>query len=204
MNELKPQERRQQRTRDLILKTALELVKEQGIDKWSLREIARRIDYSPSGLYEYFDSKDDILYTLWEQIGTRFRNYLESVSQDLPPKEYLLQLSLAYVRFARDYPDYFMIGFSLVRSPVASFESLNELDPEPTFMILVHGVQRAIAAGLLHTEEAYGAAEISYSIWSLVHGMSMLQITYLADFEMDYESIDRKSLTSLLEGLKGR
>ena len=78
MSELKPQERRQQSTRDLILKTALELVKEQGIDKWSLREIARRIDYSPSGLYEYFDSKDDILYTLWGQIGERFRAYLES------------------------------------------------------------------------------------------------------------------------------
>jgi AcrR family transcriptional regulator len=203
MSELKPQERRQQRTRDLILKTALELVKEQGIDKWSLREIARRIDYSPSGLYEYFDSKDDILYTLWGQIGERFRAYLESVSQDLPPEEYLLQLGLAYVRFARDYPDYFMIWFSMVRSPVASFESLDNLDPEPSFMILVHGVQRAIDAGLLHTEEAYGATEISYCIWSLVHGMSMLQVTYLADFEMDFTYIDRKSLISLLEGLSG-
>ncbi|MBN2501761.1 MAG: TetR/AcrR family transcriptional regulator [Anaerolineales bacterium] len=201
MNDLTPQERRQQRTHQMILDTALELIKEQGIDKWSLRELARRIDYSPSGLYEYFDSKDDILNTLWQDIGSKFRTYLQSVSLDLPPEDYLLELGMAYVRFARDYPNYFIVGFSMVRSEMLSFEEARQQDPEPSFMILVRGVEKAIEAGVIRVEAGFDVFEISYTVWALVHGMGMLQATYLADFTVDFKEIDRAGLRSLLRGL---
>jgi len=58
---------RQADTRKAILQTALELIAEKGLDKLSLREIARRVGYSPAGLYEYFDSKEGILLTLAEE-----------------------------------------------------------------------------------------------------------------------------------------
>ena len=56
-----PRERRYARTRQEILDAAMELVQEKGPDKLSMRELARRVDYSPAGLYEYYENKDEII-----------------------------------------------------------------------------------------------------------------------------------------------
>ena len=57
---MQKKELRHQRIRDQILRAARELLLENGHDNFSLRGIARRVQYSPAALYEYFDNKDEI------------------------------------------------------------------------------------------------------------------------------------------------
>ncbi len=47
-----------------ILNAARELFIERGIEATTLREIAKRIGYSPTALYLHFKDKDDILRAL--------------------------------------------------------------------------------------------------------------------------------------------
>ena len=97
----KPRERRQERTRQAIINSALHLIREKGPNELSLREVARRIDYSPAGLYEYFDSKEDLVQAVCSEAEGRLRDALQSVDPTLETVEYLVELGLAYIRFAR-------------------------------------------------------------------------------------------------------
>jgi AcrR family transcriptional regulator len=39
----------------------LEIIREEGPDALSMRNLAERIDYSAAGIYEYFSSKEEII-----------------------------------------------------------------------------------------------------------------------------------------------
>lgn len=199
MTELSPRERRQARTRQEILDTAFEILNESGPEGLSLREIARRVDYSPAGLYEYFDSKDAIVAALCIEADRRLLSYLKSVPTTLPPDEYLVELGLAYVRYARNNRDHFLLRATriLPEMPQVPFA---DIDPGETFGILLKGVQAAIDAGIVHTREDFGLIEIAYSLWALGHGLATLQLTNLSNVVFDYEHADRVALQTFIQG----
>jgi AcrR family transcriptional regulator len=199
MTELSPRERRQVRTRQEILDTALEILNESGAEGLSLREIARRVDYSPAGLYEYFDSKDAIVAALCIEADRRLLSYLKSVPTTLPPDEYLVELGLAYVRYARNNRDHFLLRATRI-IPDMPQVAFADIDPGETFGILLKGVQAAIDADIVHTQEDFGLIEIAYSLWALGHGLATLQLTNLSNVAFDYEHADRVALETFIQG----
>ena len=61
------QGRRRTRNRQAILDAALALIEVSGIDGWSMRELAERVDYTPGALYRYFDGKAALLAALTDE-----------------------------------------------------------------------------------------------------------------------------------------
>ncbi len=51
-------ERERDERRELILNAANEIIKTEGIDNLSIRKIANKIEYSPTIIYYYFNSKE--------------------------------------------------------------------------------------------------------------------------------------------------
>jgi AcrR family transcriptional regulator len=200
MTELSPRERRHARTRQEILDAALALLNEVGPDKLSLREIARRVDYSPAGLYEYFSNKDEIIDAVCAEGERRLQAYLRAVPTDMPVGEYLVELGLAYIRFARENSDHFLLTASRL---------IPEMDPMPyedlemgqTYYILLDAIKRGIAAGIIRTRPGYGLHEIAYSLYAFGQGMAILQITNLKNVLFDYETADRAAMEAFLRGL---
>ena len=72
-----PREKRRARTREAILEAAMQVVRQKGVEALSIREIVGRIDYSPSGLYEYFSSKEEIIQELVDEGFARLTARLE-------------------------------------------------------------------------------------------------------------------------------
>jgi AcrR family transcriptional regulator len=200
MTKMTPRERRHARTRQEILETALEILNESGPDGLSLREIARRVDYSPAGLYEYFDSKDAIVEALCFEAERRLWSYLNSVPTTLPADEYLVELGLAYIRYARNNRDHFLLRATRLIPDNLPPVPFGEIDPGETFGILLKGVQAVINAGIIHTREGYGLTEIAYSMWALGHGLATLQLTNLSNVEFDYERADRAAIETFIKG----
>src|SRR5512133_2651980 len=64
-------------TRQRILDVALELFNEQGYDKTSLREIAKRLGVTKAALYYHFERKEDILLELHLRLHALGRVQLE-------------------------------------------------------------------------------------------------------------------------------
>lgn len=188
-----PRERRYQKTREAILETARALVIENGPHGVSLREIARRIDYSPAGLYEYFDNKDDILCALSEQGFARFADYLKQVPTELPPMERLAQMGVAYLNFATDNPDEFLLIFAMLPNGPESFEHL-AADESSAFIILLEAVNEAIAAEALYLPAEHTAPEFGYILWAQVHGMAMLKQTLFRNAEAEMDHVNRRMI----------
>ena len=82
---MQKKELRHQRIRGQILQAAKELLLENGHDNFSLRGIARRVQYSPAALYEYFDNKDHIIDELCLQTETEFAQNGSFLDQRAPP-----------------------------------------------------------------------------------------------------------------------
>ena len=198
MTKLTPRERRQQKTRRAILQAAREIISEKGLDGLSLREIAHRTDYSPAGLYEYFNSKDEIITAVCVEGFERFSAYLNRVPTDLPPSERLMELGLAYLDFAKNNPEHFLFIFTTLPNEVP-FTDLIEGDTP-------YDVLRQAAQDFIQTEDVglpseYTVDDLAYILWSQVHGMAMLQRTVFCDFERDFDPIHRWALEVLGKGL---
>lgn len=199
MAKLTTRERRQARTRDEILSAALDIIREQGPDQLTLRALARRVDYSPAGLYEYFDSKDDIITAVCEEGSRRLLDLMRAVPVDLPPADYLVELGLAYVTFARRNVEHFLLMFTQVEdSDEIAYEALAF---DETYRMLLDAVQMSLDAGAIHTADNYGRDQIAYGLWGLAHGLAMLQVSSLRHVAYDFAAADRSVLESHLRGL---
>jgi AcrR family transcriptional regulator len=200
MSKLTPRQRRRQKTRQAILETAQALIDEKGPDGISIREIARRIDYSPAGLYEYFDSKDDLVAAVcadgMEQLSLAFKQ----VPADLPPAERLVELGLHYVEFARCHPEQFLMIFNTLPSSRTSVDQ--PVDQNTPYDILLKTVQAAIEAGEFGITEEWAAEGIAYSLWAIMHGRAMLELTFLQNFQADFDSVHRWAIETFINGLK--
>jgi len=95
-----------------ILNSARELFIGVGYEKFSMRRLAEKIDYSPTTIYHYFKNKDDLLFAVCEEVAEQFLSrlrYLRSVQNK--PYEALRQSMLYLIEFAFDNPNQYKVFF---------------------------------------------------------------------------------------------
>lgn len=166
-----PRQRRHARTRQEILDAALAIIDERGADALSLRGVARRADYSPAGLYEYFDGKEAIAAAVCDDGFARLARRMDAVPEALPPRERLQRLGEAYLRFAREHPQHFRFVFT---TPMEE-HARRGADDHGTFETLRRAVADAQAAGAIPGTADLDSADLAFGFWSLVHGMATLR-----------------------------
>ena len=199
MTKLTPRQRRRQKTKKAILKTAQELVAEKGPEGLSIREIARRIDYSPAGLYEYYDSKDEIIAAICEVGMEGLSAAFAEISPNLSLSQQLVEMSLAYVNFAVHNPEQFLLIFNSLPSKRTSLEEpVFESSP---YAVLLQTVEAAIETGEINAIGDYAAEGIAFNLWALMHGRAMLQLTFLRNFQADFETAHRWAIELFIKGL---
>jgi AcrR family transcriptional regulator len=193
-----PASRRQMRNRAAILSAARSLIVEQGVAGVSLRQIAARADYSPAALYEYFPSKDALVAELAQGASDRLYAALAAVNAP-EPLALLEQLACAYVDWARENREDFLLIFGRLGTSRTSADQ--PVGERSAFLVVMRAVESAIAAGAIHPGPGFGAHELTYSLWALVHGQAMLQTTHLAGFKADFAAADRAAVRCFLAGL---
>lgn len=95
-----------------ILNSARDLFIDVGYEKFSMRRLAEKIDYSPTTIYHYFKNKDDLLFAICEVVAEQFLaklRYLRLVQSK--PYEALRQAMLYRVEFAFDNPNQYKVFF---------------------------------------------------------------------------------------------
>ncbi|MBD3327900.1 TetR family transcriptional regulator [Candidatus Peregrinibacteria bacterium] len=198
-----PRERRQERTRQDIVEKAFQLIRENGLEKFSLREVARRADFSPAGLYEYFSDKDDLIRAVSIESANRLLPELEAVPRQAQPDAYVLELCLAFLRYARREPTY--IGLLSRNNPCVAeqFEkyTLPDLLADPITRLFHDAIQECIEAGVFLESESSGTLDIFYGLWTMCLGMIFVQVNLFLPQAFDFEAIDRLALGTFLAGL---
>lgn len=192
---------RKQRHTDMraaILQAARAAILEHGPARFSLRDVARRSGYSPAGLYEYFSGKDDLVRAVADESLIQLHTSLSWAAGDRPPVQRLVELGLAYIRFARDNPQHFMLIFTRLPSRRTTLQA-PPLGTSP-YQLVLQAAQDGIDAGVLVARPGFGAEQIAYGLWALAHGMAMLQQTHLQQFQADFVTQDRHILEQFVAG----
>ena len=97
----KRREREIEEMHNTILTAADNIIKSEGIDKLSIRKIAKEIDYSPAIIYHYFRDKQDILNYIMEKDYKQIINVLSSVYlPEEDPMERLKKSLRKYIELA--------------------------------------------------------------------------------------------------------
>lgn len=180
---LSRRDRRHHDTREEILAAARELLLEVGPEALSLRQVARRSEFSPAALYTYFSSRDEIIASLFAESFERLNAYLRRVPADLPLKRRVVELGMAYMDFGRDNPmDLRCILAATSQEGLASSSAgalgLNAL------RIFGDTLREGMEQGLFAPDQPLSVPELAYGVWALVHGLvsvSAIDLTEVAD-----------------------
>lgn len=166
---LSRRERKRVETHEEILAAAREVFAESGALDFSLSEIARRLGFTPAGLYRYFESRDDLIRALAERAMATLAEALAQVPSELPPDERVVEMGMAYLAFARERPeDIALVALheSLCMRHAGGHAEVEEL----VVGVFREGVEQGVFA-------AGGEEDVElmvYGAWSLVHGMAVL------------------------------
>jgi hypothetical protein len=121
---------------------------------------------------------------------------LQDVPAELPTSEYFIELGRAYIQFALHNPQHFMLMFA--QGPDAAYE---DVAVDETYGILLNAVQGAIDAGEILQRPDLNVHDIAYGLWSLAHGLAIMQLTNLHNIRYDFERADRAVIETFVRGL---
>lgn len=164
-------ERIKQATRQGILDASRNIARQDGWSALTIRKVADAIEYSPSIVYEYFASKEEILTTLIQEgfeVVTRQMGAAQQSTED--PNEQVMRICDAYWQFAFENPDLYevMHGIPGVKvDPTFRAEAVQEI---------CNLTEQAVVRWADHNQvrlpvSSYEAMEIA---WGLLHGMVSL------------------------------
>ena len=163
-------EREKQEVKQGILMAAREIARQEGWQSVTIRKVAERIEYSPPTIYEYFESKEDILIELLREGFRQMAAALKAVREVTEdPEQRLLNMAEAYWNFAMSNPELYQVmnglggvSFDCLEKPPAAREAFVTTQEALVGWAQARGVD---------IPDLEGAVEI---IRSLVHGLISL------------------------------
>jgi AcrR family transcriptional regulator len=169
--------REREQTKSRILDAAREMFVQDGVEAVTMREIAKRIEYTPTAIYHHFRDKQALIEEL---CVIDFRSLAEvflRIGRIEDPVERLRRIGLAYIDYALEHPSHYRFMF-MTPKPLLPSSSLGTSDGEPGSH--AYGVLRATAAeGIAQGRfrpEFSDPDELAQVLWSGVHGIVSLQI----------------------------
>lgn len=96
-------------TRQMILDTAFEIVRKEGLDGISNRTLAKKMNCSIRPIYYQFKNVEELNKALYIKIEKYFYKFLmDNMIEDIPPYK---QVGINYIKFAKHEKQFFKILF---------------------------------------------------------------------------------------------
>ena len=162
-------------TRQSILATARELFLLKGFEATTIRNIAEKIEYSPSTIYQHFKDKNEIFYTIHSEAFAELVRYLNASEMHKNPMDQLIALGQIYIQFALENPELYDLMF-IMEAPIDFLnylEDANWIEGKMAFDYLKSVIANCIQQGLIKETDM---ESLSYLIWSTVHGLVTISI----------------------------
>ena len=162
-------------TRQSILATARELFLLKGFEATTIRNIAEKIEFSPSTIYQHFKDKNEIFYTIHSEAFAELVRYLNASEMHKNPMDQLIALGQIYIQFALENPELYDLMF-IMEAPIDFLnylEDANWIEGKMAFDYLKSVIANCIQQGLIKETDL---ESLSYLIWSTVHGLVTISI----------------------------
>ncbi len=178
--------KKQQVSKEMILRAALDTVCEKGPGALGARAVARKLGVSTQPIFSQFASTGELEQAVYREAVAVYNRRVETAMQssDRPYRA----AGLAYIAFAREEPKLFRWLFMRDRSKNPA-DDPTELEPFLAILQKTLGLSREDAL-LFYLE-----------MWTVVHGIAtMIATSY---FDWNQETVSRV-LTDFYQGLQSR
>ena len=91
-----------------LILAGIEEIEEQGIQNFSMRRVAARCDVSCAAPYKHFVDKNDFIMSIVQYINHEWNIIQREISDNAGPdlKELIIDISMAYIKFLIDNPQF--------------------------------------------------------------------------------------------------
>ena len=153
-----------------MLDASLALIEEGGLDRLSMREVARKAGVSHQAPYHYFGDREAILAALAGEGFSKLGQSLVRAGAQAgsEPVDAVEAMGRAYVEFALRNPAYFQAMFRADAVPLDRYPDARKREDE-AFAKLVEGIGQAFA-----NQPAEVRQSIAVACWAMVHGLATL------------------------------
>jgi AcrR family transcriptional regulator len=201
---LKTAEDREQ-FRKQILDAARSLFVERGIEAVSMREIAKKINYSATTLYNHFADKDALLQAVCDTDFLALAQATQEIMQIPDLIARLQALFMGYARFALLYPNHYRLMF-MTPHPCChpDTSTIEQGNAEQDAYAQLQQLVQAVFAADLFRADITDCELIVQTLWAGVHGVCSLEITLGKDQWVEWTSIEERlnlMLSVMLRGL---
>lgn len=147
-----------------IIDTAYEIVKSEGFESVNARRIAKELKSSIQPVFHNFATMEELNKSVYEKIYNTYKDYIMNCkNKEKPYKE----MGLSYIKFAKDYPEFFKIIFM----------KETKLNAE-NFMMEDSVSNEILKAGQEFTGLSYEEQKkFHLKVWIFTHGLSCLIAT---------------------------
>ena len=174
-------------TKNDIIKTALELLRENGESAVNARSIANALGCSTQPIFSNFATMEELQDTVLASAYNLYLSFLQKETESGKYPKYKA-FGMAYIRFAKEEKELFKLLFMRDRTK-------EDTSPSPDFE---ESVQMIMAANGITREKAL---LMHLEMWSCVHGIgTMLATSFLT---LDWELISTM-LSDVYQGIRER
>jgi AcrR family transcriptional regulator len=182
---------------DLIQK-GLHLLNNVGLEAFSLRKVAEMCGVSNAAPYRHFSNKEALITAITTRVSSEFTSALDAVVHQYKGnfEKQIIEVSRLYVAFMVEHPEHFKYIFMLNHGKPIIIKDGIFTEPEryivSMFTSLFKGIEneRNIEGGSWSMD--------ALSVWSLVHGFTVMLVNNTIAFEGTYADAVETMVKKLL------
>lgn len=156
--------------REEIVEHAYKIVEKEGFEGLNARRIAKELGASVQIIYHNFSDMNELNEEVYEKIFNKYQETLEQATDNERP---YLAKGIAYVKFAREYPEFYKIIF--MKESKLNIEEVIQNDIKTTENVMKSIIQKFDIS-------KKDLKDFHIKIWIFTHGLACLVATKTVKF----------------------
>ena len=177
--------------KEQVLNIAYNIVEKEGFEGLNARKIAKALNASVHPIFKHFKDMEELKKAVYEKIYAKYQEYmLKGATEENAYKK----MGLSYIKFAKDYPEFFKIIF--MQKTNLNAENFIMADNVGDDVIK----KGQILTGLSFEEQK----KFHVKVWIFTHGIACLVATNTVEFsDEEIEKLLTESVKHMILGYKG-
>ena len=153
----------------LLIMSVIEAVKDDNLEKFSIREAARLLEVSPAAPYNHFNDKQELILASIYFCKNDFINYLKNkiLLNESHANKKLAVIGKSYLQYANDNPEVFIFMFSQTLSNKDRMNNYQEFH-----QLFLTAINESFNLEDLRKRVSMNSAV--NAAWSIIHGTACL------------------------------
>lgn len=153
-------------TKEMILNAAFDITRNEGIEKLSNREIAKKMNCSIRPIYYQFKNSEELYKALYNKINSYFYDFImKNIADDIP---HYKQIGINYIKFAQEETNLFKVLFM---SPSRNLPNTFVATDKNGFAGVIDAIKLST-----HLSEK-DIKSFHTKMWIFVHGIATLTVS---------------------------